>query len=257
MTINEQGKHIWNTLICLFPNPYGVAGIMGNLFAESSLNPSCCTGGGLKTKEAKAEYIRKVKNSDISRDEFSHDGVAFGLAQWRFWSRKEAFYDFCKENFYAIDDQMGQLNYLWRDIGKNYKKLNSVLENATSVREASDAFMERYEKPGDVSEAAKTKRAKYGQEYFDEFNETPITPDPPAPVDSKKYVVTKKDKVNLRIGNGTTYDGVIQISKAGTKFEWIATAENGWYAVRATAPAWKNKYKVLWISPDFSELQSG
>ena len=248
--INKAEK-IWNTLICLFPNPYGVAGIMGNLFAESSLNPSCCTGGGLKTKEAKAEYIQKAKDGAISRDGFAHDGVAFGLAQWRFWSRKEAFYDFCKENFYAIDDQMGQLNYLWRDIGKNYKKLNETLQNATSVREASDAFMERYEKPGDMSEAAKEKRANYGNNYYNLFSEAP------APDTDELYVSTTAPRVNLRIGNGQEYSVVKRALVKGTKYKWVATAKNGWHAVIVPDGDGKTTAKVLWISPDFSEIQSG
>lgn len=257
MTINEQGKYIWHMLLCLFSNPYGVAGIMGNLFAESSLNPSCCTGGGLKTKEAKAEYIRKVENGVISKDEFAHDGVAFGLAQWRFWSRKEAFYDFCKENNYAIDDLAGQLDYLWGDIGKNYKKLNSILENTTSIREASDAFMERYEKPGDMSESARTKREEYAKMYFAALADIDTEPDPPKPVETEKYIVTTAPRVNLRIGNGQEYSVVKRALVKGTKYKWVATAENGWHAVIVPDGDGKTTAKVLWISPDFSEIQSG
>ena len=218
---------------------------MANLFVESSLNSSCCTGGGLKTATSKAEYIKKVKNGDISKDQFAHDSIDFGLAKWRYWSRKEAFYDFCKEFNYAIDDTRGQLEYIFRDVKKNYKTLDGILTNAASVREASDAFMKRYEKPANMTEEASKKREKIGIEYLEAF------------VDKEKYVVTTKDKVNLRCGNGSTYDGVIQIAKKGSKFKWVATAENGWHALSVTVPAWKGKYRVLWITPDCSEIQSG
>ena len=35
---------IWNWLYIKFRNVYGVAALMGNLFAESSLNPLCANG---------------------------------------------------------------------------------------------------------------------------------------------------------------------------------------------------------------------
>ena len=39
-----DAKVIWNYLIDRINNPYGVAAVMGNLMAESSLNPANATG---------------------------------------------------------------------------------------------------------------------------------------------------------------------------------------------------------------------
>ena len=41
----SDDKRIWNLLMEAIGNPYGVAGLMGNLMAESSMNPLCKTGG--------------------------------------------------------------------------------------------------------------------------------------------------------------------------------------------------------------------
>lgn len=249
MTDTYQGREIWDILIKSIPNAYGVAGLMGNLFAESSLNPKCVTGGGLKTKDQKLEYIRKVKDGIIPGYDFSHDGIAFGLAQWRYWSRKEAFYLYCRENKFDIDSIEGQLNYLFQEI-RTYKTVYNTICNANTVAKASDIVMERYLKPANVSEQARTKRRNFGQECYDlyaEGSETTV---------NKKYVVTTAPRVNLRIGNGKEYGSILQAKLKATSFKWVATAENGWFAVAVPDNDGKGK-RVLWVSPEYSEIRSG
>lgn len=248
MAISYQHKEIWDALICLIPNPYGVAGLMGNLFAESSLNPKCVTGGGLKTNAEKESYIRDVNTGVISINLFAHDGVAFGLAQWAFWQRKENFITYVKENHMAVDNLLAQLNYIQKEISTHYKTVWNTLLNATSVKEASDIVMERYEKPANMSDKAKEKRAAFGQECYELFAEDI------APGTWYKYVVTKVNKINLRTGPGTDYGIVIQAKKEGEKYEWVADAMNNWHAIIAEV---NGKKRVLWISPDYSEVRSG
>lgn len=247
MAITYQHKQIWDILICLIPNPYGAAGLMGNLFAESSLDPKCITGGGLKTKADKEAYIRDVKSGVISSYLFAHDGIAFGLAQWRYWSRKESLIEYAKEHNMPIDESITQLNFMQKEIA-TYKTVWNTLLNARSVKEASDIVMERYEKPGNISDKAKEKRAAFGQECFDLFvNES-------TPISWTKYVVTKIDKVNLRSGPGKEYGSVTQAKKEGEKYEWIADSMNNWHAIVAEV---SGKKRVLWISPEYSEVRSG
>lgn len=64
-----------------------------------------------------------------------------------------------------------------------------------------------------------------------------------------KKVIIKANggNVNLRLGNGTEYEKVA-LAKNGERFPYIATAENGWYAV-------KDENTVLWVSGKYSVLQ--
>ena len=50
-------KVIWDCLLSLVGNVYGTAAIMGNLMAESSLNPQCATG-----KNKTANYAKDADN---------------------------------------------------------------------------------------------------------------------------------------------------------------------------------------------------
>ena len=230
-------KVIWNALMVDIANPYGVAGLMGNLFAESSLDPLCMTPKKSYTGE---EYIKKVKQED-----FSKDGIAFGIAQWRYWSRKEQLYLFAKEQKQSLGSIDLQLKFLLKEI-KTYKTVWKTLLNAKSVQEASDIVLERYEKPANVSDKVKAKRASFGQNYYATFTTSSTTSDPP-----KKMVITTADNVNYRSGNSKSYPCLGQSKTKGASYEWIATAENGWHAIVATV---NHKKQVVWMSGEFSKI---
>lgn len=234
---------IWTELSNFF-NVYGVAGLMGNLFAESSLSPLCVTGkNGLSGKQ----YAEDVDSGKIGVDEFAHDGIAFGLAQWRYWSRKEQLYYFARDVKKASIGSLDvQLAFLIKEL-QTYRTVWATLCSAESVKEASDIVLLRYEKPANTSDKAKEKRAAFGKGYFDKYALKNI----PTEESRERRVRTTARAVNLRRGNGKSYESVGLAHAAGTEYPWIATAENGWHAVEATV---NHKKLVVWISGDFSEV---
>lgn len=237
-------KEIWDRLYQDIPNPYGVAGLMGNLFAESSLDSCCMTGKDywLTDKDAKDDYLKMIKNRALSCERFSKDGIAFGLAQWLYWSRKENLYLVTQERGQDICDAKAQLDFLLDEI-KTYKTVMNTILTAQNVKEASDIVMERYEKPGNITEKAREKRASFGQGYFDKYALIDT------PSQSKRYIVTTKPNVNLRVGNERTYPMAGKAIMVGSKYEWVATADNGWHAIVA-----KSGKQVMWISGDYCKV---
>ena len=170
-SVNEQ--LIWDMCMEKIGNPYGVAGLMGNLMAESSLNPFCKTGGkGDIRKLSGIEYAQKVMLGEITPYNFAHDGVAFGLVQWAYWSRKEALYKYVMETNHDIGSIVGQVEYMLKELPK-YKTVWKTLLEAKSVEEASDIVLLRYEKPANTSDAVKAKRALYGRQYYEKYASIP------------------------------------------------------------------------------------
>ena len=94
MTSNEL--QIWNYIYGKLPNPYAVAAIMGNLYAESSLNSLSMAGKKKSQWSSSFEYISAVNSGSYDQYSFAHDGIAFGLVQWTYWSRKQALHEFSK-----------------------------------------------------------------------------------------------------------------------------------------------------------------
>lgn len=163
---NEE--KIWNFLKGRGLNAFGVAGLMGNLYAESALNPQNLQN----TYEKKlgytdAEYTAAVDSGRYSG--FVNDSAGYGLAQWTFWSRKAALLEYVKAARASVGDLETQLGFLYKELGENYDTLLDMLKIATSVRQASDAVLTQFERPADQSEKVKIKRAGYGQSYYNKY----------------------------------------------------------------------------------------
>lgn len=159
-------KEIFNYLVSLGFTKAGAAGLMGNLKAESNLDPknlqnTCERRLGLSD----SEYTKAVDNG--SYDNFVRDSAGYGLAQWTYWSRKQNLLEFAKSKGASIGDCKMQLDFLFKEL-KGYKSVFEALKTTNSVKEASDIVLTKFEKPADQSEAVKKKRAQYGQDIYNE-----------------------------------------------------------------------------------------
>ena len=246
MIIIDFDKQMWAMLYSEIKNYYGIAGLMGNIYAESVRSPICMTASKNASPSSVTEYVNRVDNGTISKDSFANDGIAFGLVQWRYYSRKEALYDFAKSEGSSIGDGLMQIRFLLKEI-KTYKTVWATLQTATSVKEASDAVLLKYEKPANVGESAKNKRASYGEDYYNQLigsDNVELKPEEP----KTKYLVTTHDKVICRCGNGMTFGSIGRIAKKNTAFPLIATSENGWHAIKFNT-------QVGWVSSLYSKVE--
>ena len=170
--VYTDDRTCWERLYNVIENPYGVAGVMGNLCAESGINPKNLENTGNKNLNISDEaYTQDVDTGIISPEQFANDGYGYGIAQWTYHSRKEDLLNYAFSNDYTIGCLPMQVDFLLQEMG-GYVGLMDSLKNAKSVREASDTFYIRFEHSGDGPEETKAKRAKLGQQYFDEFANT-------------------------------------------------------------------------------------
>lgn len=169
MASNEQ--RIWNYLKSKGLNDFGVAGLMGNLYAESALNPKNLQ----QTFEKKlgytdATYTESVDNGTYTN--FVRDSAGYGLAQWTYWSRKQNLLNFAQAAGKSIGDLDMQLDFLWKELNDGYRGVLDLLRNATSVLEASNEILFKFERPANQGISVQEKRASYGQVYFDKYAST-------------------------------------------------------------------------------------
>ena len=161
---------IWDYLMSKFQNAFAVAGIMGNLFAESSLNPKNLQNTSEKSLGYTDEgYTNAVDNRMYTN--FVYDSAGYGIAQWTFWSRKKGLLDYARSKGASIGDLQMQLEYMYKEIETDYSAMLKTLLNAKSVREASDLFVVKYEQPADQGQKQKEKRAGYGEGYYDKYHD--------------------------------------------------------------------------------------
>lgn len=124
MTNEEK---IWQFLKSCGLNDYGAAGLMGNLYAESGLSP----------KNLQNTYEKKLGYTDDSYTDavdsgaysnFVNDSAGYGLAQWTYWSRKQALLTFCKASGASIGDLDMQLSFLIKELSDGYSGVLSTLK---------------------------------------------------------------------------------------------------------------------------------
>lgn len=207
-TITETSieKIIWDYLYKKLNNIYGTAGLMGNLYAESALNPiNLQNTYEKKLNMSDKEYTKAVDNGTYTN--FIRDSAGYGLAQWTYWSRKENLLKFAKSTGKSIGDLQMQLDFLWKELSTVYKTVVSGLKTAKSVKEASDVVITKFEKPKNQSEENKKRRALIGQKFYDKY-----------------AVLYHKQKLKCSYIEPTK---VIQFNSKGNDVKWVQ-----WYLVQ-------------------------
>lgn len=180
VVFNEYMPTIWNDLLSFIGNEYGVAGLMGNLYAESGCKPWACEPSRPQT--TCSVYISRVNSGEITRAQFIGGGCSpeggyisspkgFGLAQWTSTGRKAGLYDESPVSSVSIADLDRQLSWLRSELSSSYSSTLSVLRSATSVKEASDYVLIHFEAPSAQYQTDYWKdiRAGYGQAIYDRY----------------------------------------------------------------------------------------
>lgn len=170
LTGNTTEEKIWNYLLAWLPNEFAVAGIMGNLKAESNFKPKNLQNSFEQKLSFTDDTYTVAVDEDVYQN-FVHDGAGYGLAQWTFWSRKELLLNTAKQRGVSIGDLELQLDTIIFEMSSK-KQLMSALHGAITVRQSAEAVLKQYEKPADQSKAVVDKRTSYGEEIYKQFHKS-------------------------------------------------------------------------------------
>ena len=166
----SRSREAWDQLYAGLQNPYVVAAILGNLEAESGINPKNLEGrGNTRLGMTDDEYTEAVDSGAITMDQFATDGFGYGIAQWTYRTRKAELWEYARSLEYSIGSLSMQVSFLLKELSEHYGSLKEELLDVASVEEANRLFMLKYEKPANTSEENIAARAALGQRYFDMY----------------------------------------------------------------------------------------
>ena len=235
-------KTIWDFLMGKIGNAYGVAGLMGNLYAESALKSNNLQNGyETKLGYTDVSYTQAVDNGSYTN--FVKDSAGYGLAQWTYWSRKQNLLNYAKGLGRSVGDLNTQLAFLCKELSESYSGVLNTLKSAKTVRAASDVVLTKFERPANQGESVQKKRAEYGQKYYDKYavkasattTSTATKVDYAQKFDSKfnhRYKVTASAGLYLRTGAATAKKA-LTVMKNGTTVRCY-----GYYSVAADGTNW-------------------
>lgn len=245
-------KAFWDYFLNKLGNEYGVAGLMGNIKAESSFKSNNLQNAyESKLGYTDATYVAAVDNGSYTN--FVNDSAGFGLAQWTFYSRKQKLIDYAKSKKKSIGDFQMQLDFMWEEL-QVYKEVLATLKSATSVLEASRSVHVGYERPANQTEENILKRASLGQEYYNKYASKSAQPEPEDAPEQTAPVVAKLTagtKLNLKnVASYTSASAKAKSSiKTGTYYIWSSTTVNGRIRItNKTSNVGKIGQVTAWIS---------
>ena len=250
---NSNEEKIWNYFQSKGLNDYACSGIIGNLYVESGLNSKNLQNtGNKKLGMTDDEYVAAVDSGSYSKDQFIYDKFGFSLAQWTYWSRKKAYYEYAKSKNKSIGDLESSLEFLYKELSEDYKSVLNALKTATSVKEASNVMMLKYERPANQSVENQNKRANICQGFYDKYanikkeqeetkvdivdktsNNTTNTTNT-ANNTKMKYNVNNKPLVCM-LTNNTCYKGTSKMDVKGVL--WHSTGANNPWLKRYVQPS--------------------
>ena len=175
LTGSSNEEKIWNYLYSKLNNAYGVAGLMGNIQAESGLVPTNLQNSyEKKLGMTDAQYTAAVDNGSYTN--FIKDSAGYGLVQWTYWTLKKDLLNYVTARKKSIGDLETQLEFLCYELSTSFSVVWETCKQATSVLEASNAMLLKFERPADQSVSMQNKRASYGQIFYDKYakNQTKI-----------------------------------------------------------------------------------
>lgn len=161
----EEERLIWDFLLDKIGNPYGVAGLMGNLYSESALYSA----------NLQQKYETLLGHTDESYTlavdlglykNFVNDRAGYGLAQWTTAGRKTNLLAFANDRGSSIADLDMQLEFLYHELEQGFPGVLAKLKAATSVREASDCVLTQFEMPKDQGLEVQKYRAGCAEAFY-------------------------------------------------------------------------------------------
>lgn len=216
----DNGKIIWNKLIAEGFTKAGAAGLMGNLKAESNLDPKNLQN----TFEKKLgytdnSYTQAVDNGSYKN--FIKDSAGYGLAQWTYWTRKQNLLNFAKQQRTSIGDLEMQIDFLLKELRENYSSLYKTLKNVPSVSTASNEVLSKFERPRDMSSKVKILRASYGQQIYNKYANEVV--EKTSVTNSNSFLVKViDDELNVRADAGTEFK-ITTVIKKGEVYTIVST----------------------------------
>lgn len=139
---------IYKTLIQSGMTREAALGMMGNMMCESGLEANRVQGDFSSFRTVSKSYTARVDNGSIGREEFGRAGIGYGLAQWTFYSRRFALFDFWKDYGGSIGDPVMQCKFAVAELKKDYRNLwQELCRQGNDLYTCTKIICEQYERP--------------------------------------------------------------------------------------------------------------
>lgn len=163
----EDAQSIWNFFLQKGLTKEATAGIMGNLYQESHF------AANNMQNRYEGEYNDETYTAAVDAGtytNFVHDNVAYGIAQFKWWTLKRDLLAYAKTRGTSVGNLEMQLNFLWATMcDAQYDTLTLIpeLNACTTPEEATIKFLQGYERA--ETNAETNSRIVYANSIYEQF----------------------------------------------------------------------------------------
>lgn len=137
-----EAKKIYEMLIAGGLSRAGALGMLGNMYAESTLKENIAQRG--MTKLSDEQYTAAADNGLL---DFVNDAVGYGLCQWTYYTRKRGLLNYAESMSASVGDGVTQVEYCLRELTSDYPVLYKTLCESDNIDSCSDLICTQFERP--------------------------------------------------------------------------------------------------------------
>lgn len=146
MTSQEVAKYLFNELVAAGCTKAGAAAVLGNIQAESLFIPNNLEDTyNTKFGMSDEQYTNAVDNGTYTN--FVNDSAGYGLAQWTFWTRKQALLNFKKSKNKSIGSLELQVAFLIKEFQDDFGSIWNRLKTETNLYDLTWLLLDKWENP--------------------------------------------------------------------------------------------------------------
>lgn len=216
----ENARYIFNALTMRGITAEAACGMLGNLEAESGIEPTNLENtGNAALNMSDLEYTRYVDDGTYVR--FITDGRGYGLAQWTYWSRKEQLQKFITSRGYpSIGSLEGQTDFLIHELQSSFATVWDFLKETHSIRGASNIILLRFENPKDQGPSVQEYRVRLSEEWYEKLVAGTIPVEEPEKPKNEYWPPRMIDK-NMKGADVSLLQAVLNCRGYGTRIDGI------------------------------------
>jgi hypothetical protein len=157
LTGNGNAEKVWNYMLSAGYSPEQVAGVLGNMEAESGVNP---------------RRVQGTPTPSGDRDNPPSGDIGYGIVQWTPGSK---LYPYSRYTNKPVNDLGFQLQMLTAQLAgdKNTqaaeKAAGDSLKKQGSIESATISFLQEYERARNTGTDAQQKRIGFAKKYYQQF----------------------------------------------------------------------------------------
>ena len=184
---------------------------LGHGLEESGNECNRLQGDFADNRAKSISYTENVDSGKIIRDDFifhGPNGGGYGWLQWTFWARKAGLWNKAKALGVSVGSVEAAVEWFWDELHlSEYADVLKALKSDMSIREMSDVFMHKFERPADQSEGACARRANLCQKMFNKY--ASIDPDIPTEEPYEAYWPPRVLCVGMKGGDVDALQGLL------------------------------------------------